>query len=626
MRLQVLANEERWSQESGPLALDSSQTAAEQGAQRAAPPGFTDARELRRAGIPTPGSVLHATGNCRPCAWHHKPKGCYKDLECMYCHLCDKDTLKKIKQAKARRIAAEFALEGDGEFAPDQMTEAQVSQRFAMPLSLSDLLLPPSVNSLQPPAWSPTLPPGAARSSRATAPSLPASFEGSSNDLSGPPPSWIPGSGPTSSSSGGQGEEGFAVFPKEASAAPPTLFLAAKTAAVGAMPAELLPEVVGIPLTLLRSGLRIGDISDDVCDICGQPGCMLEPETQVPCDWLSVAEVASRWQREASPSTQPKPKSQSQLEPVPGSELVPTSAGQSGPSHELSSRQQTGLTLWSQPRSQPESNSRLHPEPTPELQPELAPGVQPGLRRESTLESPPEPASGCQPVPTPGSQPELVPEAQLEPALLMPPMSQNMQLSRWDPDPVTSCPDGKTPGSQTEQTLGWQRQLVLESHPELTPGLQHVPRPWLQVEPSIEWQPETTAELNPELNLGTLPRSPPEPTPGLQSWSGTSLLQPELTSVRQFGVEEVKDDMTVLSVGSLNHSDGSCQPCAWFWKPVGCRRGLDCNRCHLCPQDRLKVLKKERVAALKAENPRLRQGDDEGREHDRLTREDRKFQ
>jgi len=50
--------------------------------------------------------------------------------------------------------------------------------------------------------------------------------------------------------------------------------------------------------------------------------------------------------------------------------------------------------------------------------------------------------------------------------------------------------------------------------------------------------------------------------------------------------------------GSMPHSLGRCSPCAWFWKPVGCRRGPNCDHCHLCPEDERKNRKKKKQAAM----------------------------
>ena len=51
------------------------------------------------------------------------------------------------------------------------------------------------------------------------------------------------------------------------------------------------------------------------------------------------------------------------------------------------------------------------------------------------------------------------------------------------------------------------------------------------------------------------------------------------------------------SVGSALHADGKCSPCAWFWKPQGCRHGANCGRCHLCPAGEIKQRKKSKATA-----------------------------
>jgi len=43
---------------------------------------------------------------------------------------------------------------------------------------------------------------------------------------------------------------------------------------------------------------------------------------------------------------------------------------------------------------------------------------------------------------------------------------------------------------------------------------------------------------------------------------------------------------------SALHDVGGCQPCAWFWKPGGCKNDQECSRCHACPEGELKVRKR----------------------------------
>jgi len=53
------------------------------------------------------------------------------------------------------------------------------------------------------------------------------------------------------------------------------------------------------------------------------------------------------------------------------------------------------------------------------------------------------------------------------------------------------------------------------------------------------------------------------------------------------------------SVGSAQHSVGSCSPCAWFWKPVGCQKSDNCDFCHLCPEGELKRRKRQKNALMR---------------------------
>jgi len=51
---------------------------------------------------------------------------------------------------------------------------------------------------------------------------------------------------------------------------------------------------------------------------------------------------------------------------------------------------------------------------------------------------------------------------------------------------------------------------------------------------------------------------------------------------------------TAPSIGSTLHGSGTCQPCAWFWKPDGCQSDLNCRFCHMCPEGELKARKKSK--------------------------------
>lgn len=54
------------------------------------------------------GSELHASGNCKPCAWFWRPQGCANGLDCQHCHLCTAAELRVRKKAKkqSKKLAA----------------------------------------------------------------------------------------------------------------------------------------------------------------------------------------------------------------------------------------------------------------------------------------------------------------------------------------------------------------------------------------------------------------------------------------------------------------------------------------------------------------------------------------
>lgn len=54
------------------------------------------------------------------------------------------------------------------------------------------------------------------------------------------------------------------------------------------------------------------------------------------------------------------------------------------------------------------------------------------------------------------------------------------------------------------------------------------------------------------------------------------------------------------SLGSINHANGGCKPCAWFWKAVGCSKGKDCIYCHSCLEGELKNRRKAKMAAFRS--------------------------
>ena len=68
-------------------------------------PDPVQARGLR-TDVPSQGSALHSMGQCKPCAWFWKSRGCSNAAFCDYCHLCPPGALKERKKAKIAAIRA----------------------------------------------------------------------------------------------------------------------------------------------------------------------------------------------------------------------------------------------------------------------------------------------------------------------------------------------------------------------------------------------------------------------------------------------------------------------------------------------------------------------------------------
>merc|ERR1712224_1016189 len=60
------------------------------------------------------------------------------------------------------------------------------------------------------------------------------------------------------------------------------------------------------------------------------------------------------------------------------------------------------------------------------------------------------------------------------------------------------------------------------------------------------------------------------------------------------------DSLRLWSVGSAEHSLGTCKPCAFLWKDEnGCQNGTSCKFCHRCTPGEVKRRKKSKLAARK---------------------------
>merc|ERR1711957_998251 len=69
------------------------------------PPGSTSTETMISeqefgAGVASVGAQLHASGQCRPCAWYWKPEGCANGASCQHCHSCPPGAVRQKRRAK----------------------------------------------------------------------------------------------------------------------------------------------------------------------------------------------------------------------------------------------------------------------------------------------------------------------------------------------------------------------------------------------------------------------------------------------------------------------------------------------------------------------------------------------
>mmetsp|Transcript_13311 Transcript_13311/g.31760 ORF Transcript_13311/g.31760 Transcript_13311/m.31760 type:complete len:248 (+) Transcript_13311:93-836(+) len=98
-----------WSLEmDGTTDVDLSQPLAEASGEISDSPSTTtggsrDAHDALQPSMSV-GAALHATQQCRPCAWYWRPGSCTRGAECLHCHLCEDGELAK-RRFENRRLA-----------------------------------------------------------------------------------------------------------------------------------------------------------------------------------------------------------------------------------------------------------------------------------------------------------------------------------------------------------------------------------------------------------------------------------------------------------------------------------------------------------------------------------------
>lgn len=91
----------------------------------------------------------------------------------------------------------------------------------------------------------------------------------------------------------------------------------------------------------------------------------------------------------------------------------------------------------------------------------------------------------------------------------------------------------------------------------------------------------------------------PSPEPPMTPTGSSSISSEVATGSGDSETATSVDDGAATSRGASLHATGQCKPCAWNWKPGGCRNGADCRHCHVCDQNELKRRRCERLRQLK---------------------------
>lgn len=111
--------------------------------------------------LPSVGSVDHAAGQCRPCAWVHKGPGCCKyGAACGYCHLCPPGELKRRKRRRWEEAARSNL--GAATLVPAARGDAATGATYPGPLPGPPCSAPPfPVEACPPPPYAPVILPPA---------------------------------------------------------------------------------------------------------------------------------------------------------------------------------------------------------------------------------------------------------------------------------------------------------------------------------------------------------------------------------------------------------------------------------------------------------------------------------
>ncbi|CAK0808061.1 unnamed protein product [Prorocentrum cordatum] len=121
--------------------------------------------------LPSVGSQLHASGQCKPCAWYWKPGSCQNGASCLHCHECPEGEILDRKRSKVKELRLSGVRRAATDGACHQVVSRSLSARVPAPTPLAppgDFTQPRAMGATQ----SLPLPPGLQAAALAPPPGL----------------------------------------------------------------------------------------------------------------------------------------------------------------------------------------------------------------------------------------------------------------------------------------------------------------------------------------------------------------------------------------------------------------------------------------------------------------------
>ena len=101
------------------------------------------------------GAALHGTGECKPCAWFWKPKGCQNGEECRHCHLCPLGEIRQRKKMKDR-LAREGGYSQEDLMMPMEPLKVEIPGAAGIAPTFEPLKCEEPQKVAPSPTWQPT--------------------------------------------------------------------------------------------------------------------------------------------------------------------------------------------------------------------------------------------------------------------------------------------------------------------------------------------------------------------------------------------------------------------------------------------------------------------------------------